>query len=202
MAKSSWFGFEMTKVINLLGGPGAGKSTNATGAFSKLKRHKISCEYVNEYAKEVTWENAHKLLECQQHIFGEQYRRQWRLNGTVEYIITDSPILLSAVYLEHYNPRVARPLPDKYVRMASKYFMDTFNLFDNINVYVDRTKEYDPIGRSQTEIEARAIDVLVMRKLTMRNQKVHILTNSDLGDLAILEYVLKEKGMKLFGEGG
>ena len=42
-----------TYIINLLGGPGCGKSTIAALIFAKLKLHekKYSVEYVQEYAK-------------------------------------------------------------------------------------------------------------------------------------------------------
>ena len=92
----------MTKVICLCGGPGVGKSTVATGLFSALKQRKVSCEYVSEYAKEVVWEGTHKLLENQIHIFAEQFRRQFRLLGKVDYIVTDSPLILSSVYFRDY----------------------------------------------------------------------------------------------------
>jgi adenylate kinase family enzyme len=41
----------MSKVINLFGGPGCGKSTLAARIFSILKLKDISCELINEYAK-------------------------------------------------------------------------------------------------------------------------------------------------------
>ena len=92
----------MTKIINLIGGPGVGKSTIASGLFSELKQRKVSCEYVSEYAKEVTWEQTHKLLENQIHVFSEQFRRQYRLLGQVDFVITDSPLLLNTVYFNYY----------------------------------------------------------------------------------------------------
>ena len=41
-----------TKVINICGGPGTGKSTIATGVYSKLKIHSIDCELACEYDKQ------------------------------------------------------------------------------------------------------------------------------------------------------
>ncbi len=92
----------MTKVIALCGGPGVGKSTVATGLFSELKQRKISCEYVSEYAKEITWEGTQKLLENQMHVFAEQFRRQFRLLNKVDYIVTDSPLIFSSIYFDFY----------------------------------------------------------------------------------------------------
>lgn len=42
-----------TIVINLLGAPGAGKSTLAALIFSKLKMKNIACEIVTEFAKDL-----------------------------------------------------------------------------------------------------------------------------------------------------
>lgn len=43
-------------VINLFGGPSTGKSTTAAEIFVYLKKKKINCEYITEYAKDKTWE--------------------------------------------------------------------------------------------------------------------------------------------------
>jgi hypothetical protein len=42
-----------TKVINLYGGPGVGKSTTAVGLFYLMRRASIKCEYTSEYVKDV-----------------------------------------------------------------------------------------------------------------------------------------------------
>lgn len=39
---------EKLKVINLIAGPGAGKSTTAAGVFSRLKFNDINCELVTD----------------------------------------------------------------------------------------------------------------------------------------------------------
>ena len=57
----------MTKVINLFGGPGAGKSTTAAGLFYEMKVRDIKCELVTEYAKDMTYEKQrefNKTLYC------------------------------------------------------------------------------------------------------------------------------------------
>ena len=40
-----------TLVINLIGGPGCGKSTIAAELFSRLKKMGVTCELVTEYIK-------------------------------------------------------------------------------------------------------------------------------------------------------
>lgn len=43
-------------VINLFGGPSAGKSTLAAGVFYNLKCMGINCELITEYPKDKVWE--------------------------------------------------------------------------------------------------------------------------------------------------
>ena len=46
----------MSKIINFFGGPGIGKSTQASGLFTEMKKHHMSVEYTYEFPKEVAWE--------------------------------------------------------------------------------------------------------------------------------------------------
>lgn len=156
----------MTKIINLCGGPGVGKSTVAAGLFCKLKQEKISCEYVSEYAKEVTWEETHKLLENQIHVFSEQFRRQYRLLNKVSYIITDSPLILNSIYFDYYLLRTKEPFfSSEYEDLTRTFFDTTFLQFDNINFFLKRNKDYDPVGRNQTITEAEKLDSRIFRKM-------------------------------------
>lgn len=150
----------MTRVINFFGGPGVGKTTIATGLFSLMKKLDYSVEYVSEYAKEVTWEGTNKLLENQLHVFAEQFRRQWRLKDKVDYIITDSPLLLSIIYLDVYNDK-HKQFPPHYIEATKDYIYETNELFDNINLFVNRTKYYRTEGRNETREEAIEIDNMI-----------------------------------------
>lgn len=137
-----------TKVINLFAGPGAGKSTTAAGLFNLMKLSGEKVELVLEYAKDLTYEKNASRLGNQMTILGEQFNRLHRLVGQVEWIITDSPLLLGTMYA--HGP------------FKSPGFTGTvlwaFDVFDNVNFVVERHKEYQPWGRNQTEEEARAID--------------------------------------------
>ena len=151
----------MTVVCNLFGGPGSGKSTTATGVFSRLKQRGVNCELVTEYAKDAVWDRAEALLQNQLHVFAQQFHRQWRLLGKVDFIITDSPILLSAVYLLYSNEKEpTRFFSPDYMDRMEAFMRDTFRQFDNLNIFIRRSKPYQPIGRLQTEDEARGIDDL------------------------------------------
>lgn len=176
----------MTKVLNFYGGPGVGKSTTATGVFSALKLRGVSCEYVNEYAKEITWEGTQKLLENQLHVFAEQTRRQWRLVGQVDYIITDSPLLLATVYLDYYNKSQQMFSPE-YFDLTKKFFFATFDWFKNVNFVIRRNKQYVTRGRNQTAEQAGEIDTLIT-KLLAEHQIEPIYTDSQAAIADVLAW--------------
>jgi tRNA uridine 5-carbamoylmethylation protein Kti12 len=110
-------------VINFFSGPSAGKSTAAHQLFSYLKRHNINCEMASEYAKELVWEGSLYKLKNQISVFGEQYDRMFRLMNKVDVIITDSPLLLSAVYNKLKYPSF------------NNLVLEAFNDFDNYNIF-------------------------------------------------------------------
>jgi hypothetical protein len=81
-------------VINLWGGPGAGKSTVAAGLFVLLRQHtKANCELTNEFATELCFERAKDNLKDQVYLLGNQFHRLWRLEQLgVDVAISDSPL--------------------------------------------------------------------------------------------------------------
>ena len=60
------------KVINLLGEPGAGKSTTAAEIYACMKKQGYKVELVTEYAKEVLYEDRYRVIEDQVYIFAKQ----------------------------------------------------------------------------------------------------------------------------------
>lgn len=135
------------KVINLFAGPGAGKSTTAAGLFYAMKLQQMSVELVTEYAKAMTWERRDNVLSDQLYMFAKQHRTVARLRGHVEYVVTDSPLLLSTVYL-------TADYPASFEKMVIEFW----NTYDNCNFFLERHKPYVKLGRRQNEDEARAID--------------------------------------------
>lgn len=134
----------MTLVVNLFAGPGSGKSTTATGVFSLLKMHDVNCEYVSEYAKDLAWEKTLSVYYNQMAILGEQHRRQHRLLGQCDVMITDSPILQQCAYVD-----------DKWYKETCTHL---FNDFDNWNYFIERKKKFNPAGRKHNLEEAKVID--------------------------------------------
>ena len=87
-----------TSVINIYGGPCCGKSTTAAAVFAELKIQGYNVELVTEYAKGMTWQDSMKVLKNQIYVFGKQHHYLTRPQNQVDFIITDSPILMSIVY--------------------------------------------------------------------------------------------------------
>lgn len=146
---------KQTVIINLFAGPGAGKSTGAAFIFSQLKLAGIDCELVTEFAKDKVWEDNKEVFKNQFYITGKQSFKISRCYGKVDVIITDSPILLGAIYDDRENFKSA--------------VIDEFNRFYNFNFFIKRIKPYNPNGRNQSEDEAREIDTKMKNFLDSNN---------------------------------
>lgn len=139
-----------TLVINMFAGPGAGKTTCAWEIASKLKKLGYVTEYVSEYAKELVWDGREDLLEGtavkQKAVYDEQKHRIDRLLGKVDFVVTDSPPILSMVYLKESAPEFERQM------------IEDFNKYNTFNIFIERSRHYEKEGRLQTIEEAKAID--------------------------------------------
>jgi len=147
----------MSKIINFFGGPGIGKSTQASGLFTEMKKHHMSVEYTYEFPKEVAWEGNISQLKDQFFITANQHRNISRLYGKVDYIIVDSPIILGCFYEQRYGD--GYPASHYGMSGLSKFLWSLFKQYDNINILLTRNNEtYDPNGRMQDLNEAIEID--------------------------------------------
>ena len=85
------------KVINFFGGPCSGKSTAAAGLFYLMKKQKYNVELVTEFAKDLVYEDHTMALSEQNYVFANQEYRLARLEGKIDYAISDSPLILSNI---------------------------------------------------------------------------------------------------------
>ena len=123
-------------IINLFGAPGAGKSTGAAYVFSQLKAAGVNAELVTEFAKDKVWEGTKAVFENQAYIFGKQYFRISRLEGKVDVVITDSPILLSAFYND--NDHVLGEEFDKLVSKSTCLFIESDAISKEMLRFLDK----------------------------------------------------------------
>ncbi|WP_316196586.1 AAA family ATPase [Bradyrhizobium sp. SZCCHNS3053] len=156
-------------VINLIGGPGAGKSTTAAGLFFLMKSHGLRAELVTEYAKELVYDESWRTLKSQLHVLSEQERRQRRLVDKVDYIITDAPLLTAMAYTS--DPRDFLPVSEAATTLFSTY--------NNVNFVIRRTKPYAAYGRNQTEDEAKVLDQTLIEGI-WANQAIDLIVSGDM----------------------
>lgn len=138
-------------IVNILGAPGAGKSTGAAYIFSQLKMAGVNAELITEFAKDKTWEHNKSALSNQIYLFGKQYFRLDRCSDQVEVIITDSPLFLSILY--NNEQLEENRLPDSFNRLV----LDIVNTLNCKTYLLKRVRPYNPAGRNQTVEESDAL---------------------------------------------
>jgi len=169
------------KVVNLFGGPGTGKSTTAAGLFHLMKLQSMEVELVTEYAKDLVWAERNTMFTEQDYIFAKQNHRLRRLRGKVDWVVTDSPIILGHFYMPE-------DFPGK--KPFSQFVNEMYDSYDNINIFLTREKAYNPNGRNQTEDEAIELDSRIKHFLAANNISfTTVLANKDAPS-TILESII------------
>jgi nicotinamide riboside kinase len=153
-------------IINLFGGPSSGKSTTAAYVFSKLKTFGISCEYINEYAKDCVYEGRDIIVKNDQlYILSKQNHKlkMLELSNQARCAVVDSPLILSNIYGKLYNS-----ITNKF----EDFTLELFNSYNNINFFIKRKNGYFEVdGRFQKNIQ-EAIDIDNQIKEYLNNHNV------------------------------
>ena len=169
-----------TLIVNFYGGPGSGKSTTAARTFSELKDLGLNVELATEYAKDLTWQQSFHVLSNQIYIFAKQQHRIWRLDGKVDVILTDAPLINSLVYGE---------TSDTFKELV----VEEYHKRPTIDVYLKRTKPYNPEGRSQNFDEAIIIDEKTYKIVTEQINGFDLVVPGEKdSSKLILDYILKK----------
>lgn len=143
-------------VINLLGGPGCGKSSVAHFLMGHMKARGYKVEFVHEFAKDCVWENGHHdphnaggVFTEQDYMLANQHRMIRRLvDKDIEYVVTDTSMLLGLIYAPEWYPSTFAP-----------FLMDVYNSYNNVNVLIDRGDiPYVEVGRNETAAQATQKD--------------------------------------------
>lgn len=131
-----------TLIVNLIGGPGAGKTTSMAGIFNKLKCQGIDAEMVSEFAKELIYENRKDTMKDELYIFAKQSHRLFCVNGKVDVIVTDRPLILTVLFNNLYGKK-SKELDD--------LVLSEFKEYNNFNFFINRVNPYQTNGRNETE---------------------------------------------------
>lgn len=133
-------------VINILAGPGVGKSVLAARLFAQMAVEGFSVELVHESAKDFKWEDWDHIFPEQDYISAHQHRLIRRLvRHDVDYAVVDSSLLLAGVYVPNWYPKSFFP-----------FILDVYNSYDNINIFLDRNPDipYRQPGRNESYEQA------------------------------------------------
>lgn len=169
-------------VINAFGGPGSGKSVSCMDICQQLKKLGYNAEYVQEYAKELVYDKNWDMLdgtpEHQFEVLKEQLNRVDRLYGSVDFIVTDSPVLLNGVYNKSLTP--------EYDNMVTSLYKD----FENFSYFVERdASSYQQEGRIQNLEESQKIDQEI--KQLLKDKEVYFGTyNHDTIDKVVSNSII------------
>lgn len=181
----------MTTVINLFGGPGCGKSTIAASLFSIMKKQGKHVELVREYCKYWVWHDR-KVREWDHlYLLGKQSAYESMLYDKVDYVVTDSPLLLAGIYQELQSNG-----EHKYVGQAAKAFMKHAQSKGVLyqNYVLERNKPYDQRGRWEDENEAARVDEFIRSYLAEAQVPFeNILASSLEGKISVLDRVVSTK---------
>ena len=162
------------KIINLVGGPGSGKSTAMAGVFYNLKRLGVNCEMVTEYVKDKVWEESFKTIEDQFYLTAKYYHKLWRVAQKVDIIITDSSLLAGIFY-------------GKPTTAFENLVYEKWNEFDNIVYFLNRDDIfYEKTGRMQDLAEAKAVDEKIKACLDFR-----CIDYEEISTGSACEYIMK-----------
>lgn len=179
----------MTLVINMLGGSGIGKSTVAAGLYYNMKLSHMNVELVREYVKVLAWQGAKISRFDQVNIFGEQCKLEHTLYNKVDFIVTDSPIILAPIYeIFYHGDSIMEEAALKFLSKAKE------SGIKQLNIVLERNKPYDTKGRFQTEDEAKIVDSLTIGFLNKYNIAYSLVSGSEQDRVnKIMELVKNEQ---------
>lgn len=161
-----------TYVIDLFAGPGAGKSTLAAKTFAQMKEEGESVELVREYVKDWAWRGEPVRRWDGPYLLAKQLRRESALYDKVDVIITDSPMLMTAIYEERFYPgsKMLFNLATDLLKQQEQ------ERIIHIPCLVKRFKPYVPKGRFETQEQALDMDQRCKRFLD-KHQVYNVVSN-------------------------
>jgi hypothetical protein len=104
----------------------------------------------------LTWQQRHAEFSDQLHIFSKQNHslEALRRHAGLDFIIVDSPLLLSLAYA-----------PDTYYAAFEPLALEVWNSYHNVNFFLKTRARYQPLGRSQDEDGSLLLQRVILQLL-------------------------------------
>ena len=176
-----------TKVINIIAGPGVGKSVLASQIFTYMKVKGYNIEFIGEYAKELVYHKEFELLNNQHYVSFKQREMLKLFDGKVDYIVTDGSILHGLAYNILHKKNVSN------IKRTKKKILEYYYEFENITIFLERNIEYryEQDGRIQDLDGAIEVDILLKKLLKKYRVKCKNFSNTQENFDKILKYIIK-----------
>lgn len=183
-------------VVNLLGEPGAGKSVTSAGLFYELSINGFRAELIHEAAKGYAWETPkdkdgnsmfHPVFRQQILLLGEQNRLLERVKGKRDIAITDSPLILPILYQ-----------PENYLSGFESIAIEQFNVYNNLNILLERNHSFDGEGRVHDEEQSKDVknslkNLLEKHNIPYISLKTHDNIHKEIMNIITLEFCDNKK---------
>lgn len=179
-----------TLYINFVAGPSSGKSTMSALTYVELKSLHKSVEMVQEYAKMLVYMEDYEMLNCQWMVSYRQYQQFKALQGKVEYVCCDSPLVIGMFYNRYYQDNVS-DIPKTEAMIKSKLA----ELSNCVYVFLERNPDFpfETEGRMQGEEESKRIDKQMKDLLDELGVEYLTVRSGHQSVKDIVEYILSKK---------
>ena len=179
----------MSKLVNLFGGPGIGKSSIANGITYKLKKKHISCNNPYEFPKKLAWDHNIPAISDQLYVFANQHRGIAECYGKVDYIVIDSPILFSTIYHRYYTKGYPAEM---YGKVFHDMVIDLHRRYGSINILLERgVTIHNDDERFQNYKQSVEIDTLCKNVLDETRTPYHTVKVGDDSVKDIMKIIKK-----------
>lgn len=165
-------------ICNLIGSPSSGKTVAAASLFSQLKKRHLDAVLVSEFAQEKVVEENKRALQNQLYIFANQQYKIFCAHEHAQVVVTDSPILLAAIYNASAPSALQEVILDQHFR------------YDNLNILMELDDDipYSMVGRIHSYEESLVIQDQLKHLLTIHDipyVPYNAITEGELVDLII-----------------
>lgn len=166
-----------TIFINLVGGPGCGKTTTAAALFSELKKTPMKVEFLREPIQHHIYENNTLMMSNQIPLFGEDLLQIYSLDGKVDIVIRDTSLLNNIVYDREDNSLFHALVIQEYKKLR------------NIDFFINRGSiPFEEYGRIHNYEESVALDQRIIDVYRFANVPL-IEVNVETAVDEILDYI-------------